>query len=121
MSGAIVETQGLTVYYGKHRGIVDVDLSVEQGEVRLLPAVGCVDPDLGDTNMRRDAERVGAGNDTKPEQMSEAVLPWAKTCRTSQGGTGGTDAGDLGGRGDGPLRLRRCRPSRRCGQGPKRC
>ena len=33
MSDAIVETQGLTVYYGKHRGIVDVDLSVEQGEV----------------------------------------------------------------------------------------
>ena len=33
MSGAIVETQGLTVYYGKHRGIIDVDLSIDEGEV----------------------------------------------------------------------------------------
>jgi ABC-2 type transport system ATP-binding protein len=33
MSGAIVETQGLTVYYGKHRGIIDVDLTIEEGEV----------------------------------------------------------------------------------------
>ena len=33
MSGAIVKTQELTVYYGKHRGIIDVDLSIEEGEV----------------------------------------------------------------------------------------
>jgi ABC-2 type transport system ATP-binding protein len=33
MSQKIIETQDLTVYYGKHRGIVDVDLSVEKGEV----------------------------------------------------------------------------------------
>ncbi len=33
MSGAIVETQGLTFYYGKHRGIIDVDLSIDEGEV----------------------------------------------------------------------------------------
>jgi ABC-2 type transport system ATP-binding protein len=33
MSGAIVETQGLTVYYGKHRGIIDVNLTIEEGEV----------------------------------------------------------------------------------------
>jgi ABC-2 type transport system ATP-binding protein len=33
MSEAIVETQDLTVYYGKHRGIINVDLSIEQGEV----------------------------------------------------------------------------------------
>ena len=33
MSDAIVETQGLTVYYGKHRGIIDVDLSINEGEV----------------------------------------------------------------------------------------
>lgn len=33
MSEKVIETQGLTVYYGKHRGIVDVDLTVEKGEV----------------------------------------------------------------------------------------
>ena len=29
----LIETNGLTVYYGRHRGIVDVDLTIEQGEV----------------------------------------------------------------------------------------
>lgn len=33
MSGSIVETHELTVYYGKHRGIIDVDLNIEEGEV----------------------------------------------------------------------------------------
>jgi ABC-type uncharacterized transport system ATPase subunit len=33
MSGSIVETHELTVYYGKHRGIIDVDLTIEEGEV----------------------------------------------------------------------------------------
>ena len=33
MSEPIIETKGLTVYYGRHRGIVDVDLRVEQGEI----------------------------------------------------------------------------------------
>ena len=33
MSENIIETDGLTVYYGKHRGIVDVNLSVEKGEI----------------------------------------------------------------------------------------
>lgn len=33
MSENAIETQGLTVYYGKHRGIVDVNLTVEKGEV----------------------------------------------------------------------------------------
>lgn len=33
MSEKIIETQDLTVYYGKHRGILDVNLSVEKGEV----------------------------------------------------------------------------------------
>jgi ABC-2 type transport system ATP-binding protein len=28
-----IETQGLSVYYGRHRGILNVDLCVEQGEV----------------------------------------------------------------------------------------
>ncbi len=30
---SIIETRNLTVYYGRHRGIIDVNLSVEQGEV----------------------------------------------------------------------------------------
>ncbi|MDX1687542.1 MAG: ABC transporter ATP-binding protein [Candidatus Promineifilaceae bacterium] len=33
MSEKVIETKALTVYYGKHRGIVDVDLTVEKGEV----------------------------------------------------------------------------------------
>jgi ABC-2 type transport system ATP-binding protein len=33
MSDKIIETQDLTVYYGKHLGIKDVNLSVEKGEV----------------------------------------------------------------------------------------
>lgn len=33
MSEIVIETKGLTVYYGRHRGIVDVDLTVDKGEV----------------------------------------------------------------------------------------
>jgi ABC-2 type transport system ATP-binding protein len=33
MSENVIETERLTVYYGKHRGIEDVDLSVQRGEV----------------------------------------------------------------------------------------
>ncbi|MCB8977675.1 MAG: ABC transporter ATP-binding protein [Ardenticatenaceae bacterium] len=33
MSKHLIKTSGLTVYYGRHRGIIDVDLTVEQGEV----------------------------------------------------------------------------------------
>ena len=33
MSENVIETRALTVYYGKHRGILDVDLTVEKGEV----------------------------------------------------------------------------------------
>jgi ABC-2 type transport system ATP-binding protein len=33
MSQPIIQTRGLTVYYGRQRGIQNVDLSVEQGEV----------------------------------------------------------------------------------------
>lgn len=29
----VIEAQGLTKYYGSHRGIVDVDLAVQQGEI----------------------------------------------------------------------------------------
>jgi ABC-2 type transport system ATP-binding protein len=31
--GSVVETRGLTVYYGKNRGVVDLDLSIREGEV----------------------------------------------------------------------------------------
>ncbi len=33
MNEKVIETQDLTVYYGKHRGILDVNLIVEKGEV----------------------------------------------------------------------------------------
>jgi ABC-2 type transport system ATP-binding protein len=33
MSTNVIETKGLTVYYGRHRGILDVDLTVEKGEI----------------------------------------------------------------------------------------
>jgi ABC-2 type transport system ATP-binding protein len=33
MSTNVIETSGLTMYYGRHRGIVDVDLAVQEGEV----------------------------------------------------------------------------------------
>jgi len=33
MSKHVIETSGLTVYYGRQRGILNVDLNVEQGEV----------------------------------------------------------------------------------------
>jgi len=33
MSDYVIETKGLSVYYGRHRGILDVDLSVKKGEV----------------------------------------------------------------------------------------
>jgi ABC-2 type transport system ATP-binding protein len=33
MAENVIETQDLSVYYGKHRGIVDVNLTVEKGEV----------------------------------------------------------------------------------------
>jgi ABC-2 type transport system ATP-binding protein len=33
MADSIIETKGLSVYYGRHRGILDVNLRVEKGEV----------------------------------------------------------------------------------------
>jgi len=29
----MISTEKLTVYYGRHRGIIDVDLEVEEGEI----------------------------------------------------------------------------------------
>jgi ABC-2 type transport system ATP-binding protein len=33
MTGQVIETRDLTMYYGRHRGIEDVNLSIQQGEV----------------------------------------------------------------------------------------
>lgn len=33
MSNSIIQTEDLTVFYGKHRGVIDVNLSVDKGEV----------------------------------------------------------------------------------------
>jgi ABC-2 type transport system ATP-binding protein len=33
MTDYVIETKGLSVYYGRHRGILDVDLRVEKGDV----------------------------------------------------------------------------------------
>lgn len=33
MAQYVIETQGLTVYYGRHRGILNVNLQVEKGEI----------------------------------------------------------------------------------------
>jgi len=33
MNNTIIHTQGLTKYYGKHRGMIDISLEVQQGEV----------------------------------------------------------------------------------------
>ncbi len=33
MAENVIETRGLSVYYGRHRGILNVDLNIEQGEV----------------------------------------------------------------------------------------
>ena len=33
MNERVIETQNLTVYYGQHRGVVDVNLTVDKGEV----------------------------------------------------------------------------------------
>ncbi len=33
MIDTVIETKGLTVYYGRHRGILDLDLQVQRGEI----------------------------------------------------------------------------------------
>ncbi len=33
MADNVIETHGLTVFYGRHRGIIDVDLAIRKGEV----------------------------------------------------------------------------------------
>ncbi len=63
MTEYVIETRGLTVHYGPHRGIVDVDLNVEKGEV-----FGFLGPNgAGKTTMERvllDIIRPSAGTAT---------------------------------------------------------
>ena len=33
MAEYVIETEALSVYYGRHRGILNVDLQIEKGEV----------------------------------------------------------------------------------------
>ena len=57
MGKHVIETQGLTVYYGKHRGIKDVDLTVDQGE-----AFGFLGPN-------------GAGKTTTQRVLLDVIRP----------------------------------------------
>ncbi len=63
MTEYVIETRGLTVHYGPHRGILDVDLRVEKGEV-----FGFLGPNgAGKTTMERvllDIIRPSAGTAT---------------------------------------------------------
>jgi ABC-2 type transport system ATP-binding protein len=58
-----IETHGLSVYYGRHRGILDVDLCVEQGEV-----FGFLGPN-------------GAGKTTTQRVLMDIIRPTAGEAR----------------------------------------
>ncbi|MCP4420975.1 MAG: ABC transporter ATP-binding protein [Chloroflexi bacterium] len=57
MSNQVIKTEKLTVYYGKHRGIKDVDLTVEKGE-----AFGFLGPN-------------GAGKTTTQRVLLDVIRP----------------------------------------------
>lgn len=63
MANHIIETQNLTVYYGKHRGIENVNLSVEQGEV-----FGFLGPN-------------GAGKTTTQRALMDIIHPTSGTAK----------------------------------------
>ena len=63
MTEYVIETNGLSVYYGKHRGILNVDLRVEQGEV-----FGFLGPN-------------GAGKTTTQRVLLDIIRPTAGTAR----------------------------------------
>ena len=63
MAQNIIETNKLTVYYGKHRGIENVDLSVEQGEV-----FGFLGPN-------------GAGKTTTQRALMDVIHPTSGTAK----------------------------------------
>lgn len=71
MADYIIETKGLSVYYGRHRGILNVDLRVEKGEV-----FGFLGPN-------------GAGKTTTQRVLMDIIRPTAgeafmfgKNCQT---------------------------------------
>jgi ABC-2 type transport system ATP-binding protein len=59
----VIETKGLTVYYGRHRGIVDVDLRVREGEI-----FGFLGPN-------------GAGKTTTQRVLLDVIRPTAGEAR----------------------------------------
>jgi ABC-2 type transport system ATP-binding protein len=61
MTEYVIETEGLTVYYGRHLGITDVDLKVEKGEV-----FGFLGPN-------------GAGKTTTQRVLLDVIRPTAGT------------------------------------------
>ena len=63
MTDYAIETHGLSVYYGRHRGILDVDLCVEQGEV-----FGFLGPN-------------GAGKTTTQRVLMDIIRPTAGEAR----------------------------------------
>lgn len=63
MTDYIIETKGLTVYYGRHRGIEDVDLCVERGEI-----FGFLGPN-------------GAGKTTTQRVLMDIIRPTAGEAR----------------------------------------
>ena len=63
MTDYVIETKGLSVYYGRHRGILDVDLRVEKGEV-----FGFLGPN-------------GAGKTTTQRVLMDIIRPTAGEAR----------------------------------------
>ena len=63
MTDYVIETKGLSVYYGKHRGILDVDLRVETGDV-----FGFLGPN-------------GAGKTTTQRVLLDVIRPTAGEAR----------------------------------------
>lgn len=63
MTDYVIETTGLTVYYGRHRGILDVDLKVQKGEV-----FGFLGPN-------------GAGKTTTERVLMDIIRPTAGEAR----------------------------------------
>ena len=63
MTECVIETEGLSVYYGRHRGILNVDLRIERGEV-----FGFLGPN-------------GAGKTTTQRVMMDVIRPTAGEAR----------------------------------------
>jgi ABC-2 type transport system ATP-binding protein len=63
MTDYAIETEGLTVYYGRHRGILDVDLRIKKGEV-----YGFLGPN-------------GAGKTTTQRVLMDVIRPTAGEAR----------------------------------------